>query len=50
MKIGLSEHPFKDKFGNELAVLIDLEMQWIYSNLKLYTDSINAIDTQISYK
>jgi hypothetical protein len=41
---------FKDHYDRVLPTTIQLEMQWIYSNQKLYTDAIHNLDEAIRGK
>lgn len=41
---------FKDNYDRPLATHINLELQWIYSNQKLYTDAIHNLDAAIRGK
>jgi hypothetical protein len=41
---------FKDHYDRVLPTVIHLEMQWIYSNQKLYTDAIHSLDEMIRAK
>ena len=41
---------FRDGLDRPLATHINLELQWIYSNQKLYTDAIHGLDAAIRAK
>ena len=41
---------FKDSYDQDLPTCVHLEMQWIYSNQKLYSDAIQSLDELIIQK